>query len=330
MPRIYLCSFIVLLCTCVRAQSEILWTVTINTDQILQTDKRIFNDLEKDLINFLNNQVWTTDRFLPEERIEASLFLTVREVEEANAGGPTTIVPDQYKATLAIQSLRPIYNSGQKTAVLNTQDEKIIFGYRQGEGIQYSERNYLSDLGQVMAFYCYLIIGMDYDTFSPLGGEPYFQQALTLYNNLPTNIANTANSGWLSTGKRRNRYYLLENLTSPRMLPLRRAYYNYHRLGLDVMSDDLVSGRNNITLAIQDLQKANQAYPQGMLTQAFVDAKREEIIEIYRGAPAVEQNTIIQVMTRADPSKSSAYRAIRNRNATSRGRVPNRARVRGR
>jgi hypothetical protein len=325
-----LCSFL-FLCTGVRAQGEILWTITLNTEQILQTDKRIFNDLEKDLNNFLNNQIWTSDRFEPEERIQANLFLTIREVTEASKKSEDVkvVVPDVYTATMAIQSLRPIYGAGVKTAVLNTQDPDINFGYRQGEGIQYSERNYLSDLGQILAFYSYIILGMDYDTFSPLGGEPLFQKALDLYNNLPTAVSGTINSGWISTGKRRNRYYLLENITSPRMLPLRRAYYNYHRTGLDLMGQDVVAGRNNITLAIEDLQKANQAYPQAMYTQAFVDAKREEIIEIFKGATSVEQNTIITTMTRVDPSQSGKYREIRYRAAPGRSTPSTSRNIRG-
>lgn len=330
-PSFLLLCSLFLLCTSVRAQSEIQWTITLNTDQVLQTDKRIFNDLEKDLNNFLNNEVWTSDKFEIEERIQANLFLTIEEVKvnSTKSEGVKVVVPDVYRATMAIQSLRPIYNAGVKTAVLNTQDSEVNFGYRQGEGIQYSERNYLSDLGQILAFYSYIILGMDYDTFSPLGGEPHFQKALDLYNNLPTAISGTANGGWISTGKRRNRYYLLENITSPRMLPLRRAYYNYHRMGLDLMSQDVVAARNNITQAIEDLQKANQSYPQAMYTQAFVDAKREEIIEIYKGATGAEQNTIITTMTRVDPSQSVKYRDIRYKGATGRSNLSTSRNLRG-
>ncbi|TXF91391.1 DUF4835 family protein [Neolewinella aurantiaca] len=310
-----LCSFVLFLCTCVSAQSEILWTINMNTDQILQTDKRVFNALEKDLITFLNNQVWTEDRFEPEERIEATLFFTISEQTEKSAkgDGAQVAIPDAYKATVAIQSLRPVYNTGEKTPILNTLDKFVEFSYSQGEGIQYSDQNYLSDLGSVFAFYSYIILGLDYDSFSPLGGDAFFQKAQELYNRLPTNITNDTNNGWSANGKQRNRYFLLENITSPRMLPLRRAYYAYHRTGLDLMSQDLVAGRNNVTLAIEDAQKANQAYPQTVYAQAFVDAKRDEIIEIYKGATAVEQNAVIQSMSRLDPSKSSAYRSIRSR-----------------
>jgi hypothetical protein len=311
--RLYLLCSLILLCTGIRAQGEIVWTVNMNTDQITQTDKVILNDLEKDIVTFVNNQAWTEDRYEPEERIEATMFFTVQEVTEKSGKGDggQVVVPNQFRATLAIQSLRPVYGTGEKTPVLNTLDNSIEFTYRQGQGVQYSEQSYLDDLGAIFAFYSYIIIGLDYDTFSPLGGNPYFQQAQELYNRLPTSITNDINNGWASTAKARNRYWLLENILNPRMLPLRRAYYAYHRTGLDLMTKDVIAARNNITLAIDDAQKANQSYPQTMYVQAFVDAKRDEIVEIYKGATAVEQNTIIQAMTRVDPSKSATYRNIR-------------------
>lgn len=292
----------------------------MNTDQILQTDKRVFTSLEKDLATFLNNQVWTEDNFEPDERIEATIFFTISEQTQKSAkgDGAQVAIPNAFKATVAIQSLRPVYGTGEKTPVLNTLDKLVEFNYRQGEGVQYSEQSYLSDLGAVFAFYSYIILGLDYDTFSPLGGEPLFQRAQELYNRLPTNITNDTNNGWSAANKQRNRYFLLENITSPRMLPLRRAYYAYHRTGLDLMHQDLIAGRNNITLAVEDAQKANQAYPQTVYAQAFVDAKRDEIIEIYKGATGVEQNTVITSMSRLDPSKSSAYRKIRFRSAPGR------------
>ena len=335
MLRLSLLCSLFLLGTCAHAQSEIRWELNLNTDQIRQADKRIFNSLEKDLITFLNNQTWTEDRFEESERIEATVFLTVEEVfaESSENSDVSALVPDAYRATMAIQSLRPVYMSGNKTPVLNTLDGQIEFNYRQGEGIQFSERNYLSDLGQILAFYSYIILGLDYDTFAPLGGEPHFRKALELYNNLPTAISTSATNGWKANAKKQNRYSLLENITSPRMLPLRRAYYNYHRLGLDVMESNPIEGRNNITLAIEDAQKANQSYPKTLYAQAFVDAKREEIIEIYKGASGVEQNTVIQTMTRLDPAKSSQYRNIRYKapQRRSTGRTPSRnSRVRGR
>ena len=313
------------------AQSEIFWTVNLNTQQVTQTDRRVFQTLEKDLLIFLNGQTWTNDRFEPEERIQATLFLTlVEETEDGQGQESEVVVPDRYKGTVAVQTSRPIYGIGEVTPVLNYQDKRVSFGYQQFEAIQLSEQSFTSELSSLLGFYAYLILGLDYDTFSPLGGQPYYEQAQEIYNRLPSGLQGS--EGWTAAGKANNRYLLLENLLSPRMLPLRRALYNYHRLGLDLMLTDPVAARNNITLAIEDVQAANQAYPSSALVQSFVDAKREEIIEIYRGATGAEQNAVIQMMSRIDPSGAGRYREIRaeapaSRRAGPAGVTPNRGRA---
>ena len=302
------------------AQGEINWTVNLNTQQITQTDKRVLETLEKDLTIFLNGQTWTNDRFEPEERIDATIFLTLQEETDEGGGEDSeVVVPDRFKGTMAVQTARPIYGIGEVTPVLNYQDKRIGFGYQQFEAIQLSEQSFTSELASLMGFYAYIILGLDYDTFSPLGGQPYYERAQEIYNRLPSGLQNSG--GWTAVGKTNNRYLLLENLLSPRMLPARRALYNYHRLGLDLMLTDPVTARNNITLAIEDMQAANQAYPSSALVQSFVDAKREEIIEIYRGATGAEQNAVIQMMSRIDPSGAGRYREIKTTASASRGRA---------
>ncbi len=290
------------------AQSEINWTLNVNTQQITQTDKRVFETLEKDLLTFLNGRTWTNDRFLEEERIDATLFLTLAEVTR-EAGGGEQLVPNRYSGTLAIQTSRPIYGTGQATPVLNYQDKRLEFSYEQFEAIQLSEQSFTSELASILGFYAYLVIGMDYDTFSPMGGQPYFEQAQALYNRLPNGLANSG--GWTAAGKTNNRYFLLENLLSPRMVPMRRASYTYHRLGLDQILLDPAAARNAMTLAIEDMQAANQSYPNSALVQSFVDAKREEIIAVYQGGNPAEQAAVIQMMSRIDPAQSGTYRSIR-------------------
>ncbi|MBB4077448.1 hypothetical protein GGR28_000049 [Lewinella aquimaris] len=304
-------------------QSEINWTVNLNTQQITQTDRRVFETLEKDLAIFLNGRTWTNDRFEPEERIDATIFLTITEQTEKNSQDGEQVIPNRYSGTLAIQTSRPIYGTGEVTPILNYQDKNISFGYEQFAAIQLSEQSYTSELSSLMGFYAYLVLGLDYDTFSPMGGQPYYEQAQEIYNRLPSAVANSP--GWSSGNKSNNRSFLLENLLSPRMVPVRRALYTYHRLGLDQMLTDPVAGRNNITLAIEDVQAANQSYPSSALVQSFVDAKRDEIVEIYKGATGPEQNAVIQMMSRIDPSKSGDYRLIRSSGpATSRGTTINR------
>lgn len=318
MMKILSLLFCVMLCTCVPAlsllaQGPIDFRININTQQITQSDPGIFKTLERDLVLFLNGTLWTEDNFKPEERIEANLFLTISEVEKEGPDGLAALVPNQYTATVAVQSSRPVFNSGEQTPVFNYQDSKVEFSYQQFEAIQLSQQSFTGNLSNIMAFYVYLILGFDYDTFAPLGGDKFFEEAQELYNRLPSGIQ--GQEGWVD-GKNRNRYSLLKDIRQPRMLPLRRAYYTYHRLGLDLMTTDVQRARNNITLAIEDAKAASQAQLNSVYAQAFVDAKRQEIIEIYKGATAPEQTAVIQTMTRLDPSKSGDYRAIRQAGGT--------------
>ncbi|NJO87368.1 MAG: DUF4835 family protein [Lewinella sp.] len=285
------------------AQSEINFTVKFNFQQVTSVDPKILQTLERDVVRFLNSQIWTKDRFEPEERINATFIITVQENNTAN----------NFSATMAIQSSRPVFGSSEETAVFNYLDNKIDFYYEQFQAIQLSENAFTGNLPAVLGFYVYLILGFDYDTFSPLGGQPLFEKAQEIFNRLPSNVSSEDN-GW-RTSNPKNRYWLLENIFSPRMVPLRRAYYGYHREGLDLLHRDLGLGRTNMTIAIEDVQKANQAYPNTQFVQAFVDAKREEIIEVYRGASPGEQNDVIQMLSRIDPANVNKYQAIRSRAA---------------
>ncbi|MEM9260653.1 MAG: DUF4835 family protein [Bacteroidota bacterium] len=282
-------------------QSEINFTVRFNLQQITATDPKILETLERDLRQFLTGRAWTEDRFEPEERINCTVIMTISE------GGS----PNNYEADLAIQSSRPVYGAGEETAVFNYLDSRISFYYEQFQAIQLSENSYTGNLPSILGYYVYLVLGFDYDTFSPLGGQQYFEKAQEILNRLPADVAND-DPGWRAAISK-NRYWLLENILSPRVVPLRRALYTYHRDGLDAMHQDINQARSNITLAIEDVQKTNQSYPNTVIVQAFIDAKREEIIEIYKAAPPTEQNTVIQMLSRIDPSNSGKYREIRNR-----------------
>jgi hypothetical protein len=148
---------------------------------------------------------------------------------------------------------------------------------------------------------------MDYDSFSPLGGEPYYQAAQDIVNRIPPNVASNA-PGWRSTDGNRNRYWLIENILSPRVRPFRQATYDYHRQGLDVMSSDVAVGRAVMTQALESLDGVNKSYPNSMILQVFANTKSDEIIEIYKGAGPQEKSTVTRTMERVDPPRASSYR----------------------
>ncbi|MGB3547239.1 MAG: DUF4835 family protein [Saprospiraceae bacterium] len=273
--------------------------VKTNTQKIQTLDPEIFETMANSVRDFIAGTVWTEDAFETEEKIDLDLFLTVQEEGDDNT----------YTVELTIQTTRPIYGSDQKTTVFNFQDPRFSFSYQQFEPIQMSETGYAGNISSVIGFYCYMALGLDYDTFSPLGGQPYYEKAQDLYNRLPTNLQNGDN-GW-KQATRRNRYWMMENMLSPRMIPLRRALYTYHRKGLDLMTSDVNAGLQAIELAVQDVRQSNASYPNSVAVQMFLAAKHDEVISIFKGAGPTEQQNVRAAMTEIDPARASDYRAIR-------------------
>ncbi|MFN7116775.1 MAG: DUF4835 family protein [Saprospiraceae bacterium] len=277
-------------------------TVKVNTQKVLTADPKIFGTLEQTIREFMNNQKWTDDIFEQDERIKCNLLLTITDQS------PTD--PNYFVAELAIQASRPIYGSNYETVTFNLIDRNINFSYEQYQPVQYSRNSYNDNLSSILSFYAYIIIGMDYDSFSPLGGEKYFQLAQEVINTLPQSLLK-ADQGWNSLSNNRNRFWIAENLLSPRVKPFRQAMYEYHRTGLDVMSIDMAKGRLAMADALQKVADVNQAYPNSAIMQLFNSTKSAELIEIFKRGSMQEQDKVIQVMSRVDPANASKYRAIK-------------------
>ncbi len=279
------------------AAQELEVKVTINTPKLQTADPKVFETLRTALEEFMNNQKWTTDVFEQEERIKMNIVLNISE--EINAS--------TFKADLALQSTRPVFGSRYETPMLKHQDEEVTFSYEQFQPLEFSQTTYLNNLTSVLGFYAFIAIGLDYDSYSPLGGEPYFQAAQDIVNRIPPNVASSV-GGWRSVEKSRNRYWLVENLLSPRVRPFRQAVYDYHRQGLDVMQEDVVTGRAVMSLAIESLGEVNKSYPNAMILQVFANTKYDEIIEIYKAAAPQEKTKVIGTMEKVDPPRASNYR----------------------
>jgi hypothetical protein len=301
MKKLLLGLWIALIVSNLQAQ-ELNATVKVNTQKVLTADPRIFATLEQTIKEFMNNQKWTNDVFETDERIKCNFLLTITDQAPDNQ--------NYFVAELTIQATRPTYGSNYETVFINTSDKNINFTYEQFQPLIYSKSAFNDNLSSILSFYAYLILGMDYDSFSPLGGEPYFQQAQDVINNLPSNLAQR-DAGWNSLANNRNRFWIAENLLSPRVKPFRQAMYEYHRQGLDVMSVDLAKGRQTIANALQKVGEVQQAYPNSAILQLFNNTKSAELIEIFKRGTSAEQDQIINVMTRVDPAGSSRYRAIK-------------------
>ena len=274
--------------------------VTVNTPTLQLADPRVFQDLKAAIQAFMNNQKWTNESYQPEERIKVNLVLTVSQEFSANSFG----------GELAIQAVRPVYGSSYETPLLSHNDRDVTFTYEQFQPLEYSEASFNDNLSSILAFYAYTIIGLDYDSFVSFGGDNYFQTAQEVLNAVPQSIA-ASNKGWRSIDGNRNRYWIIENILSPRVRNFRQAYYDYHRQALDIMYKDVASGRILLLKAIEDVVQVNQNYPNAMIVQMFTNAKSNEIVEIFKQGTPTEKNRIVQAMSRIDAANASKYRAIR-------------------
>jgi len=294
MTRLF--TIFLLLFSIVAQAQELNCTVAVISPAIQNTEKRIFETLQNDLREFMNSTAWTSDVFAVEERIECNILITITE----------KISGDKFKATMQVQSSRPAYMTSYNTVLLNVNDQDFVFNYVESQPIQFQENQHINNLSSVMAFYAYMIIGADYDSFSPKGGEPYFQKALQIVNNAQVE----SERGWKAFESTKNRYWLIENMLNARYEGFREMVYKYHRQGLDVMQSDLESGRKAITECIEPLKKLRLDQPNSYLLTVFFTAKVDEFINIFKEAFPDVKTKVANDLMQADPANANKYQAI--------------------
>lgn len=272
--------------------------VQILAPQIPNANKRILDVLEVSIKDFLNGRRWTADALQPQERIDCNFVITVTEWDGSSAN---------FKAEAQIQSSRPIYNSNYNSTILNLNDKEFTFSYSEGQALDYSDQNYLTNLTSLLAFYAYIITGMDYDTFSKLGGTPYFQKAQTVLNN----AQNAPNPGWKAHENLRNRFWLIENLMNKTYNPIRESMYDYHRDGLDVMAENPSKGRKAIYAVLPQLQKIDKQKQGAILNQVFFTAKSDELINILSDAEQQEKLKAFTILSTIDPANALKYEILK-------------------
>ncbi len=284
------------------AQGELNANVRISTPQLQKNDRRVFDQLETSLRDFLNNTKWTQETFEQEERIECNFILTISEEADNNL----------FRAELAVQATRPVYGSGYKTALLSHLDKDVVFTYEQNQPIEFlPDATDNQNLPALLAFYAYIILGLDYDSFSLYGGDPYLLTAQQIVTNIQNSSTNNT-PGWRPAdgGKNRNRYWIIENLLNPRVKPYRAAMYNYYRKGLDMFTTDMDVAKAAILLSLEEVDKVNTAYFNCMIVQMFANAKRDELVEMFKVAGRPQKERVTQIMTKIDPANSPRYREI--------------------
>jgi hypothetical protein len=243
----------------------------------------------------MNNRKWTGYNFKINERINATLVFTFSNVDN-----------DNFTGTLNIVSQRPVYNTDYQTTTLNLVDKDIHFQYTPTQRMDFTENSYTNNLTSILAYYAYIIIGIDFDTFSKDGGTAFYQKA----NNIVNSAQNSGETGWSSFDGEKNRYHLVSDLLNSSYNDLRVFYYNYHRLGLDVMWKDALKGRGEITNSLTLLKKVYDKRPGLYFLQVIIETKRDELINIFKEGDPAEKNKFVSIMKELDPANGDKYNKV--------------------
>jgi len=292
MKKITILVLIIFSVNIVNAQ-ELFCTVSINSAQISGSDKTVFEEMQTAAREFLNNRKWTNYNYKQEEKIECTFFINITE----------RVSDVDFKGTMQVQSRRPIYNTSYNSPMLNILDKDISFKYIQNQSLEFDDNNFYSNFTALLAYYAYIIVGIDFDSYMLKGGTPFYNKA----QNLVTLAQNSADKGWKSFESRKNRYWLVENLLNDSYSGFRECLYLFHLKGLDDMKENMSNGRNSIITGMEKMQYVVKQTPGLYFATVFMDTKRDEIINIFSGAPATDKPRIVNILKDIDPAHSNDY-----------------------
>ena len=296
-----LLSFLVAVITVLAVHGqELNAKITINHNQISGTDASVFDNLQQTLTQFVNDRQWTSLQFAKNERIACNFNITVTKYD-ASSG--------LFTCKALIQANRPVYNASYTTTLYNNTDNDFNFVFRQFDQLEFNEETVDNQLTALFAYYAYLIIGLDLDSFSPLGGSDVLERCMNLVNN----AQNLEFTGWKSFDNDRNRFAIINDYLDGAMQPFRQLQYDYYRKGLDEMAENADRGRAEVTTAIEnDLKKCHEDKPQSMLPQIWTDYKRDELANIYKGkGTQKEKESVYEILFSINASQNNAWEKIK-------------------
>jgi hypothetical protein len=296
----YLISVLLFATSLAIGAQEFQCAVQVVSPQIQGSNKKVFETLQTAIMEFMNNQKWTNDKFAPEERIDCNIMINVAEM----------ISIDEFKGSFQIQARRPVYDSNYYTVLLNHQDQDFHFKYVEFEPLIYNPNNFESNLVAVLAYYANIVLGLDYDSYSNNGGTPFFQEAERIVNR----AQGAREAGWKSFESQRNRYWLVENVLNEYHRPLRQCMYEYHRKGLDRMSEKAEEGRAEIVKALELVRKVHRQRPSSFFTQVFFTAKSDELVNIFEESFSMEKGRVVELLQEVDPANNKKYEKILSAN----------------
>lgn len=277
--------------------------VEVNTSQLEGTNKSVFETLQSALNEYVNTNKWTNAQFSPSERIECTLFFNITKYDEADG---------LMEGTLQVQSIRPVYNSSYTTTLINFRDGNVTFNYTENEPLVYDEMNMESQLTQIVNFYVYLILAVDFDSFSPRGGDPYWERLATIVQQAQS----SGESGWKQFEDTKNRSAVLSAFTDPSTRALRDLYYQYHLQGLDQMAVSPDKGRKAIDTSLDILTGIAQVAPMSVGLSMFKDAKLDELVNVYSKAPTEEREHAYKVLSPLYPTDQDRIDKIKRPDET--------------
>jgi hypothetical protein len=270
--------------------------VSVNAPQMEGTERKIYQTLQSDLYEFVNNRKWTNFVYKTEERIECSMMITITDRPSS----------DQFKAKVNVIMQRPVYKTSYNTNLLNLVDKDFDFSYVEYQPLEYSDDQFTSNLTSMVAYYVYIMLGVDADSFTKFGGTPYFEKARAVVNA----SQNAPQKGWKAFESQRNRFWLVENLLNNAYSQFREGMYTYHRMGLDIMAENMDLGRSGVNDCLESIQRVNRVKNGLYIVQLFIDAKRDELINIYTQSSPMDKTKAVNVLKEIDPANSSKYQQI--------------------
>jgi Domain of unknown function (DUF4835) len=279
------------------AAQELNFTVKVVNPQVRTADPKLFVSLEQAVRELINSTKWTDDVYEQNERLTGSIQLTV---DKENS-------PTSFNLKMSIQVNRPIFGTDNTSPIFTHLDADIAINYDQFQPLQYVKNNFQDNLTSTLAYYVYVVLGMNGDSFSPLGGETYWQTAQEIYNNLPDGLKGEWKGKELDNQKR---YWFVENVLSPRLKNYRQAIYEYHRQGLDFAGTDMSRCKAAIIQALDHMAEAHQGYPNTRAIRTFAATKVDELVEIFKAATPEQKARFIATMTKLDPSNASKFSQV--------------------
>lgn len=290
--------FIVLFLFNFSFSQELKATVTVNYSQVSNGNPQLFKNLEKQVTEFLNNTKWTENKVQDVEKIACNFFINI-----------TSYSSNNFEATLQVQASRPVYNAMLASPILNINDKNFNFRFIEFENMIYDANNFTSNLVAVLAFYTNLIIGVEKDTFSKMGGSSCLDTAA----NIVTIAQSSGYKGWSQSesGNNNNRNFLISDMVSTTFIPFRDAMYLYHREGVDHMAGNVLQGKEGVAKAIEALAEIQKTRPNSLMVRTFMDTKAEEIVAIFSGGPKMEVAQLVATLNKISPLNSQKWNKIR-------------------